>query len=132
MKISTPYVLISADVHEITGIAADMRRTWFERKLTQLGFSFRKVSGAYHGVNEVSYLVLVESDGQYASLFRLADAFGQEAIITVDANGYAALFAADGNHIQELGEFLEVTAYQAVAEGNYTYVDGRYYAAKAK
>jgi hypothetical protein len=130
MKTSNPFVLISADVPDVTGVQAEMRRTWFELKLTQLGFSFRKVSGSYKHEPEVSYIVLIESDGQYASLFRLADAFKQEAVIIVDANGYAALFAADGNHIQELGEFREVSAEEAANEGNYTHVDGRYYAAK--
>lgn len=130
MITATPYALISCDTPE-TG-NDESRRTWFEHKLVQLYFSFRRVTGSYKGKPEVSYLVLIESETQRAALLRLAKAFKQESVLFVDANGYAALFDADGTHLAEVGKWQVVTEEVAAANDAYTFVDGNYYIAGAK
>lgn len=122
-------IFISPDKPELQLDEAETlgRRTWFEHKLVQLGFNFRKVSGAYKGKPETSYMVLIDSDDQLPSLYRLAEAFKQESVLLLDSNGYAALFDADGRHLAELGKFVRVSREEAVEQDAWTYVDGAYY-----
>ncbi len=130
---STPFVIFTPGKPELnlTDFERDSRRTWFEHKLTQLGYSFRKVAGSYKGAAETSYLVLVEDQEQLPALYRLAEAFKQESVLYVDSQGYAALFDADGNWLTELGKFSEISESEARELDAYTYADGKYYAARS-
>jgi hypothetical protein len=124
-------MIVSPDKPEL-GLSdgeAESRRTWFEHKLTQLGYSFKRAYGSFNGKREVSYIVLVEDEGAEHALFRLAKAFQQDAVLIVDANGYAALFDSDGQYLANKGQFVEVSQEIAQAAESYTFANDHYYVA---
>lgn len=132
MKTITPHFIVSPDKPELNLSDDEIhtRRTWFELKLTQQGLSFRKALGRYQGRDEAAYIVLVHDEVEERSLYRLAEAFKQDSVLSVDANGYAALFDADGKYLKNLGPFEEVSEEDAKTIGSYTYAGGKYYAAR--
>lgn len=132
MNTTTPLMIVSADSVKITNEAEVLsRRNWFEHKLQQLHLSYRKVAGKYKLIDETSFIILVESEEQEQTVFRLARAFNQETVLFVDSNSYAALFDADGNYLKNAGRMTEVSEEQAKDLPSYTVVDGHYYAATA-
>ncbi len=130
MKASTPFMVLSADKPELemTSFERCSRRTWFEHKLAQLGYSFKKVAGSHQGKPEISFIVLADNDEELPALYRLAAAFDQDSVMYVDANGYAALFDSDGQYLANLGRFVEVTEDAAQNLDSYTFAGGKYYA----
>lgn len=106
------------------------------KSLKSLGFSFKKVTGAYEHekggqVLEQSFVVPYEDHDQYLTLFSLAMQFDQESILHVDNDRHARLEFIKGFQVLELGTLTPFTGKQFELlrddlKRNFTH-DGNYY-----
>lgn len=91
MNIQTPFIVLSASRAELTPELNAERSALLERQLEARDLSFKRVEGSYNGSREIAFLVLAPDDNALAACYRLARRYGQESVLHVDANRYAAL-----------------------------------------
>lgn len=91
MNIQTPFTILSASRSELTAELNAERSDLLERQLAARDLSFKRVEGSYKGEREISFLVLTPDDRAESLVLRLARRYGQESVLHVDANRYAAL-----------------------------------------
>lgn len=98
-------------------------------------FKFKECQGVYNGIEESSYIVKLSHDNEEREyqLETLKDFafknFNQESILHIDSNNAAYLYFND-NSVNLLGKCQQVTKNEALNSGNYTLVNGIYYATK--
>lgn len=88
MKTETPFLILSAELAALNETANARRSEKLAHILTVEKFDFMPVVGRYLGTRERSYLVLLPTgDGgtDYGRLLELAQNYGQESVLYVDA-----------------------------------------------
>lgn len=136
MNHHTPFVIITSDRADLGEQLNAARRDTFEHQLTQRNLDFKRVSGVYRGVAEVSYVVLLDHDGDEHNALRLARHYGQETALHVDSNRAASMLflrpevgGPDVGQTESLGMWAAVPEDVAKAQDAYTVSDGLYYVA---
>lgn len=127
MNIQTPFIILSASRAELTPELNSERSELLARQLAARDLSFKRVDGVYKGSREISFLVLTPDDNAQAACYRLARRYGQESVLSVDANRYAALVfltpdmgGADVASVSGVGYWRSAAAAEAEALDNYT------------
>ena len=91
--------------------------------LEDSGLAFTEVVGSYKGLNEKSFLVVLNDiDKDYAFVRSLAESAQQESILFRDNENNARLDFLTGDHGYNLGQLVEVSKNEAMTLDNYTYV----------
>ena len=94
MNTETPFLILSAERADLDPeVNAERTRQLFAQ-LAARRFAYVKVTGSYKGRTEASFLVLLDGgDGGYPFdlLLSLARRYGQESVLSVDANRRATL-----------------------------------------
>jgi hypothetical protein len=123
-----PFSVLSA---ELSGRADNAARTadlkqWLRDKELQ----FVSAEGSYKGVKENSFVVLTRSVVDRLLVGALAQHYGQESILHVDAKRNAVL------HFFDVCQDVDLGTWQSVADvaglDAWTLVDGQHYAVKSK
>jgi hypothetical protein len=127
-----PFVLISASRAAWSAEAnADSTRQLASQLLAR-DFEIAQVRGSYGGIEEDSFLVLcdpVTQDYEFGMLTQLAERYGQESILLVDAFRSASLwYEADGRTVALPGKFRAVDSVTAHKLHGWTRREGQYYA----
>jgi len=94
MRTETPFAILSACRPEYSGEANAHRTAALAAQLRARNLDFAPVSGYWRGAAEAAFIVLCPEthDGRALALVRLlADRYGQDAILHVDANRAAGL-----------------------------------------
>ena len=90
-----------------------------------LGRTCKQVIGSYNNVQDVSYLVPVNSKDEFSydvwlDVRRLADKFNQESVLFVDSARTAYLYFLADKNTSRIGKFKRITAAEAIESGNWT------------
>lgn len=91
MNTQTPFMIMSADRAEYGADINAERRKLLVRQFEARGLSFKEVEGSYNGTKETSYVIPVHSSGDESLVLTLARRYGQESVLSVDANRFATL-----------------------------------------
>ncbi len=97
------------------------------RHLEFYNVAFATGCGRYHGQAERCIVVVLHNDVAERTARFLANLYKQESVLYVDANQQARLETPDGELIESLGSFIQVSQITAVAKGSYTAVNGRHW-----
>jgi len=142
MRTEIPFSILSACRPEYSGEANEHRTAALALQLRARDLDFAPVSGYWRGAAESAFLVLCperpavwpSDDGRALALVRLlADRYGQDAILYVDANRAARLLLRGPGRAlyadeQALGQWREVQSTDGL-EGYTRTADGRTWAA---
>lgn len=129
----TPFVVFSAERHELPAEQNGARHDFLVRQLSAAGLSFdASLRGRYKGSQERSILVLIpEGDGsqEFSTVLRIARAFQQESVLYVDGEREACLRYLDGEgRWEHIGHWSRVSEAEAQARDSYTEARGAFYA----
>lgn len=131
MDHKVPFALFSGSLADKSAAENRGRTEFLGRELTAAGLEWTPVLGAYKGVSEQSFLVLLpqgDDSHDFDTVMRLAKTYGQESALYVDSARFASLhYTADEADIEFVGQFGEATEADALAQDGYTLFDGRYY-----
>ena len=130
MNTETPFLILSAERADLDPeVNAERTRQLFAQ-LAARRFAYVKVTGSYKGRTEASFLVLLDGgDGGYLfdMLLALARRYGQESVLSVDANRRATLHtlaSGIGHTDTALGQWAPISAERAEHLDSWTR-DGR-------
>ena len=123
------FVLISAELSQLTNTENIIRTNQLKLMLEQSGFKPVYMKGVYKGVGEISFFVPVTSNDDIERLEFIAfDRFNQESILVQYSDGHSRLHYP--NHIEHIGKVREITKQEAFKRDAYTFYPklGKYYA----
>jgi hypothetical protein len=127
MNISRQVVILSAETGNATFEGNRQRTENLESCLADLNLSFKRGTGVYKGVQEVSFVVIVNNETDIQVLRDFAfKSFGQESILHVDSNQEAVLIFNDGTR-EQLGRLEQVNREIATSRDAYTILDDKYF-----
>lgn len=137
MNTQTPFFILSADRVEYgEDINAD-RRNMLERQLTARDVEFHQVQGSYNGLREVSYVVFGHDSRTESVVFQLARRYGQDSVLSVDANRLAILIylhpgmgGPDVRRTEVIGQWRTLSTGEPLPQ-SYTTVNGASYTTAA-
>jgi len=123
------FVLISAELSQLTNTENIIRTNQLKLMLEQSGFKPVYMKGVYKGVYEISFFVPITRVDDIERLEFIAfDRFGQESILVQYSDGHSRLHYP--NHIEHIGKVREITKQEAFKRDAYTFYPklGKYYA----
>ncbi len=88
--------------------------------LLSLGLQFKPVVGRYKGVDEASWLVLIDDNQDLERLKVQLKAHGQESYLWVNEDRQATLVYLDDASRIELGKFSAIEPNEALKHDNFT------------
>ena len=130
MNPAIPFLILSAERAEFDHQVNAQRTSDLSAQLAARDFAFTKVTGSYKGHTKASFLVLLDGgDGGYPfdALLSLARSYGQESVLSVDANHRATLHtvvSGIGHTYTVLGRWAPISAERAEHLDSWTR-DGR-------
>ena len=130
MNTETPFLILSAERADLDPEVNAERTSNLRAQLAARDLAYTEVTGSYKGHTEASFLVLLESgDGGYPFdlLLSLARRYGQESVLSVDANRRATLHtlaSGIGHTDTALGQWAPISAERAEHLDSWTR-DGR-------
>jgi len=123
------FVLISAELSQLTNTENIIRTNQLKLMLEQSGFKPVYMRGVYKGVVEMSFFVPITRNDDIERLEFIAfDRFQQESILVQYSDGHSRLHYP--NHIEHIGKVREVTKDVAEKQDSFTFYPklGKYYA----
>lgn len=131
MRTETPFIVMSAELAELTKEENERRALALIGWLTRRGHSFKPVEGCYKGNREAAFVVLVPDEERERQIMSLARAYGQESVLYVDANRKAYLRLLESGEEVPIGSWRAIPKAQAKAASAYTHdvTAGAYYVA---
>lgn len=131
MRTETPFIVMSAELAELSPAENQRRSLALIEWLTRRGHSFKPVEGCYKGRKESAFIVLVPDREREKQIMSLARAYRQESVLYADANRQAYLRLLESGEEVPIGSWRAVPKAQALACPAYTrdIVEDRYYVA---
>ena len=130
MNTKTPFLILSAERADLDPEINAGRTNTLRSQLAARDFAYTEVTGSYKGHTEASFFVLLDGgDGGYPfdTLIALARRYGQESVLSVDANRRATLHtlaSGIGHTDTALGQWAPISAERAEHLDSWTR-DGR-------
>lgn len=123
----TPFVIFSAELASWSPAVNASRTEFLKRQLEARGLDFAPVLGSYKGVKEHSFIVLApESSSAFDQCVSIARHWGQESILSVDANRHATLvyLSATGAEGSPIARLESIGTFRAVSSTEAAQLDG--------
>ncbi len=116
-------IILSGELSTLTQEKNQRRTITLGACLESLDFTFKKVSGCYNGIKEVSFLVIPRNNTEIDILKGLAfTKFGQESVLYQDTTGHCFLEYPNDTS-EKIGRFEEITNADNIQ--NYTIINGK-------
>lgn len=127
-NIFTTIALLSAERAELSKEENAKRTDQLRHRLAVNGHSFAEALGCYRGVNEVSFIIIIDSPETEVAVQNYAAWLGQECYAISDCERGLELVFSDGQRERLRGRLQSVTEARAKATGAYTQFNNQYYA----
>jgi len=103
MDTKVPFVLISAELDELSSEVNAARTEELENELDHYGLNYKATIGGWNGGREDSFLVLAYDEEDSEVLRDLAEKFDQESILEVDTNRHTLVVSPDELNVTSIG-----------------------------
>jgi len=129
VNVYQPFIILSAEKSERTTEENQQRTEGLEADLKQMKYHYEQVRGAYEGVEEISFVVYLDTDrvAEESNLLWVASQYGQESILHVDANRCVCLMTVDNPAIAYLGKWKSISEERAKECGAWTFLGGAHW-----
>jgi len=133
MNISQQVIILSAEKDSISKEENQKRTDILKGCLSDCNLRFDEGTGVFNnGPEEKSLVVIVNDEDEIQAVKDFAfQNFNQDAIVLQDVNQEAHLINNDGTELA-LGRLELVSKAFAIDKGNYTLLNGKYYATKPR
>ena len=115
-------IILSAELSTLQPNENDTRTLNLMDTFRASEIAFKRVTGVYKGIKEVSFVVVPKNDNDERLIMSIANHFHQECVLSLDKLRNASLVFPDGK-TQKIGRFVNVAEKIATKFDNYT-IDG--------
>ncbi len=123
------FACVSAESSTFDSAANESRTFELRSHLDSAGLQCIPATGSWEGREEASFLVPVPTDDSLKTVLGWADHFGQSAVLVVDEEGTARLYAGPyWDSGLAMGKWRAVSAEKARTQQGWTLVNGVYHA----
>lgn len=128
MTIPNLPIVVVMSAEQTNNSMNESRTAAMRTELARTNLQFEQAMGSYRGIQEQSFVVVLDNPSQLEFILDLASEYQQESILIRSADGSVELAYANGQTVRLPGSLQQVSKERAEQLDAWTYLKGAYYA----